>query len=133
MHRHIMILASLVSLALVGCGRRADLPGDAGAGHGRYSAGGIYAPESQWRHLVAAQGAGDPGRASNGDDQAIIVVIDSATGEYRACGDLSGFCISHSPWKAAMAPSQQAPVAMTAHPPYDGSTVVAAPPAKPAK
>ena len=32
------------------------------------------------------------------DDEHIIVVLDSHTGEVRQCGDHSGFCVSMNPW-----------------------------------
>jgi hypothetical protein len=51
-------------------------------------------------------------RPSPGDDQAIIVVVDSATGEIRSCGDLSGYCIGQNPWKKPLASGQGAPVAL---------------------
>jgi len=49
------------------------------------------------------------------DDQAIIVVEDSDTGEVRACGDLTGYCISMNPWKGELAGAQLVPIRLTEH------------------
>jgi hypothetical protein len=88
--------------------------GDMGR-HGRYVGVGIYGPGRQWTRLVAAQQPGNKAAARPVDDQAIIVVSDTDTGELRACGDLTGYCIGMNPWKQPLAPSQVAPVALTAH------------------
>jgi hypothetical protein len=55
------------------------------------------------------------------DDQVIIVVEDTETGEVRACGDLTGYCIGMNPWKKMLGSSQMVPINLTEHmaPPND--------------
>ena len=106
----------LASLTLSGCSPKV-VEGRAGAppAHGRYTGVGIYVPSKQWTKMMAAQQAPDPQLARPIDDQVIIVVEDSATGEVRACGDLTGYCIGVNPWKTALASGQIAPVKLTEH------------------
>ncbi|HEX4098495.1 MAG TPA: hypothetical protein VHX64_17340 [Caulobacteraceae bacterium] len=106
----------LAAMALAGCGRSGDLLGaDHGHTHGRYAGIGIYTPGQPWARMVAAQQAKDSPSARTIDDQAIIVTVDSVTGEVRGCGDLSGYCVGMNPWKTPLAASQQAPIALTGH------------------
>jgi hypothetical protein len=87
--------------------------------HGRYVGVGLYNPTKQWTHMVHGQAPRDDTLAKPIDDQVIIVVADSATGELRACGDLTGYCIGMNPWEHALGASQIAPIQLTAHaPPY---------------
>ena len=85
------------------------------AQHGRYLGVGLYSPGKQWTHLVANQKPGSDAVARSIDDQVIFVVADSQTGELRACGDLTGYCIGMSPWKKALTTSQIAPINLTQH------------------
>ena len=84
-------------------------------GHGRYEGVGIYGPGVAWTRMVAAQQTKETPAAQVIDDQAIIVVVDSATGEMRACGDLSGYCIGMNPWKTPLVSSQIPPIKLTEH------------------
>ena len=106
----------LASLTLSACGPKV-VEGGAGApsAHGRYNGVGIYGPGKQWTKMMAAQQAADPQLARPIDDQVIIVLEDSLTGEVRACGDLTGYCIGMNPWKTALTSGQISPVRMTAH------------------
>jgi hypothetical protein len=101
------------ALALTGCIRAVD-KSDEEAGHGRYAGVGIYTPTAAWSRLDV-RAPPDPAAARLADDQAIIVSVDSRTGEIRSCGDLSGYCVGMNPWRAGLATSQAAPVAMTEH------------------
>jgi hypothetical protein len=65
--------------------------------------------------MVAAQQLADDARAHPIDDQIVIVVADSQTGELRACGDLTGYCIGMNPWAKPLAASQIAPIVLTEH------------------
>ena len=107
----------LGALALAGCKpRAAELFGaPADHGHGRYAGIGIYSPSQPWTRMVAAKQAKETPAAKTVDDQAIIVVVDSRTGEVRSCGDLTGFCIGMNPWKTPLAAGQIAPVQLTQH------------------
>jgi len=53
----------------------------------------------------------DAQQARISDDEHVIVVIDSQTGEVRQCGDHSGYCVAMAPWKRA----DTLPMKLTAH------------------
>jgi hypothetical protein len=108
-----LLAAALVVASLAGCRGGAAWP-SSGEGRGRYVGVGIYTPTSQWRQLVGAQQSSSPA-AQRGDDQVILVTADSTTGELRACGDLSGYCVGFNPWKAPLGALQTAPVSVAAH------------------
>lgn len=93
-----------------------DDPGFLGLGskHGRYAAIGIYQPGDGWTKMLADQQAPGPDAARQLLDQAVIVVTDSQTGEVRACGDMSGYCVGMNPWKAALTGAQVAPIRLKA-------------------
>jgi hypothetical protein len=57
----------------------------------------------------------DPGTSKLGDDEQVIVVVDSNTGELRECGNLTGYCVGMQPWAKALATSQNAPIAVVKH------------------
>jgi hypothetical protein len=110
-----LIGAALVLMAA--CKESATSPwalGDFGR-HGRYVGVGIYGPGRQWARMVAAQQASGEAPARPIDDQAIIVMSDTDTGELRACGDLTGYCIGMNPWKQPLTPAQIAPIELTSH------------------
>ncbi len=81
---------------------------------GRYLGVGIYTPGQAWGQLVQAQQAPQAGDARLRDDQAIIVVMDSRTGEVRSCGDLTGYCIGMNPWGSPLVESRRTPVTIGA-------------------
>ena len=111
------IAASCVAAAvgMSGCKPMSAAPVAGDSQHGRYAGVGIYGPEKQWTRMVAAQQAKDTPAARPIDDQVIIVVEDSATGEVRACGDLTGYCIGMNPWKTQLTAGQIAPINLTEH------------------
>jgi hypothetical protein len=90
-------------------------PFDAGDQHGRYIGVGIYTPSQEWTRLITSGGQASSVSARLTDDQAIIVTSDSRTGELRACGDLSGYCVGFNPWKQPLPGLQEAPVPLTNH------------------
>jgi hypothetical protein len=106
------ILFAVISVA--GC-KRADWTPISDASHGRYLGVGIYGPGKQWTRLVANQTAKSDAVARPIDDQVLIVVADSQTGELRACGDLTGYCIGMNPWKQSLLGSQMTPINLTSH------------------
>ena len=83
--------------------------------HGRYVGVGIYGPDKQWQRLVLASRVTDEALAKQIDDQVIIVVADSTTGELRACGDLTGYCIGMNPWTKPLLGAQISPIRLTSH------------------
>jgi len=51
--------------------------------------------------MTVSVGSADPAAATIADDEHVIVVIDSHTGEVRQCGDHSGYCVAMNPWNGA--------------------------------
>ena len=103
----LVILAVLAGVALTGCQRKADAPSSSPFGstaRGRYLGVAVYAPGRMWEQIVRA--AAPAGAAATlKDDEQVVVVVDSATGELRQCGNLSGFCIAMNPWSNPAAPA----------------------------
>jgi len=97
------LIAMLLTL-LSGCGQRTGPAVLDGAPHGRYAGIGIFSPGKLWAQIVPAdrEAKQDPALAKLADDEAIIVVVDSRTGEVRECGNLSGYCASVQPWTRAV-------------------------------
>ena len=94
MNRCVAATLLIAGLALSSCNLpAASADGDQANHHGRYAGVGLYGPSKQWTRLIANQQTKDPQAARPIDDQVIIVVQDSATGEVRACGDLTGYSI----------------------------------------
>lgn len=85
-------------------------PGGSATDHGRYVGVGIYAPGPGWARMVAPKPPTDPAAAHIADDEHVVVVVDSRTGEIRQCGDLSGYCVGMNPWSKALGASQTMPV-----------------------
>ena len=85
----IVCLGVTAALWLTACNKPAVSEG--AARHGRYVGIGIYTPGTPRTKMVAAGAPQDTPAARAIDDQAIIVVTDSDTGEIRACGDLTGY------------------------------------------
>ncbi len=116
MKTYVIWLAAAAALGLAGCRLRADEASNA-AHHGRYVGVGIYQPQQGWTDLAGAQPTGDGPDALTVDDEAVIVVTDSDTGEVGTCGDLSGYCIGMNPWSRPLPASQAAPVDLLEHAP----------------
>ena len=113
MKSHFLIVA-LLALGLTSCGKPAgDTQGP--HGHGRYAGVGLYFPGALWSKMVAGAPATDPSKARTTDDDEVIVVVDSETGEIRQCGNLSGYCVGMNPWTKALLASQTLPVQLTEH------------------
>lgn len=116
-HRQVKLryicFAVIASSCLGACNKPAISEGD--AHHGRYVGIGIYTPGTAWTKMVAVGAPQSTPAARPIDDQAIIVVTDSDTGEIRACGDLTGYCIGMNPWNKALVPSRTAPIGLTEH------------------
>jgi hypothetical protein len=100
--------------ALAGC-NNADEPQTA-THHGRYLGIGVYSAGRMWSRMVAANRTpADRTAATTADDEQVIVVVDSHTGEVRQCGNLTGYCIGLNPWGGALGPAQAAPIRVNAH------------------
>ena len=105
-----------------------DDPGFLGLGskHGRYAAVGIYQPGDAWAKMMVDQQTSTADAARQLLDEAIIVVADSQTGEVRACGDMSGYCVGMNPWKKALTGAQIGPIRLKTPVPAPISDTVAA-------
>ncbi|WCT75167.1 hypothetical protein PQ455_08105 [Sphingomonas naphthae] len=94
MRRYAAIIVILAP-ALAGCDRPQGMAPD--PTRGRYAGVGIYAADKLWSHVEGSKPA-DPAIASPADDEYIIVVSDTQTGEIRQCGNHSGRCVSLKAW-----------------------------------
>ena len=87
-----------VSCLLSGCGQQSAVSGSASKSQGRYAGIGTYDAGRLWGQMVGTEAPSDTAAAKVEDDEHIIVVIDSHTGEVRQCGDYSGVCVAMNPW-----------------------------------
>ena len=94
----------LLTACLAGCGGRAD-SGPGPRHGGRYVGIGIYSPGAMWQRLAGTPASRDESAATLRDDEQVIVVVDSQTGEIRQCGNLSGHCIRMNPWSGQQVPA----------------------------
>ena len=91
----------MVGCMLSGCGGPASGPGQPPKASGRYAGIGTYDAGRLWGEMAGATASTDAAAANLRDDEHVIVVIDSHTGEVRQCGDHSGFCVAMNPWSAS--------------------------------
>lgn len=102
-----IVLGALACLILAGCQkaevRAANVFGS--SARGRYLGVAVYTPGRMWEQIARAGAPSDAAAATLRDDEQVIVVVDSATGELRQCGNLSGFCIAMNPWSKSVAPT----------------------------
>jgi len=99
-------------LVLTGC---SDRPISSQANKfGRFTGIGVFEAGRLWPQVAAVSGRAAFRVASPADDEHIIVVVDTTTGEVRQCGDLSGRCISMNPWRPLGA-GTTAPVTVGKH------------------
>jgi hypothetical protein len=108
------LLAGMTTFALVltGCN---DRPESSRVNkHGRFTGIAVFEAGRLWPQVAAAGGPTARGIASPADDEHIIVVVDTTTGEVRQCGDLSGRCIGMNPW-GSLGAGATAPVKVGKH------------------
>jgi len=110
-----VLMMLLVTAVLGSCTKSVDANTSATRAQGRYLGIGIYDAGELWSKLAAVKPAKTETEARMADDNAIIVVVDSKTGEVRQCGNLSGACIAMHPWGQPAAAGFSAPVALTGH------------------
>ena len=110
-------LVGALVVTLCGCQKKTEEApvGLFGKPSGRYVGVGHYMPGRLWKQLVHDDASKDPAASRLDDDEEIIAVLDSKTGEVRQCGNLSGYCISMNPWANPLAASQHAPIPLTKH------------------
>lgn len=100
-----LIVAVLPIMLLTGCKlAQAGAAMDADTSRGRYSGIGTFDAGELWRRMkdVPESQAEDAARIS--DDEHVIVVVDTRTGEVRQCGDHSGYCVAMNPWNGKTEP-----------------------------
>lgn len=108
--RMVVISAGLL---ISGCGPHlANAPH---RGEGRYQGIAIGPAGDAWRKLADAPKPLSAKIANLADDDYLIVVTDTTSGEVRECGDRSGFCVQLRPWDK---PAPLAPLAVTEHTPH---------------
>jgi hypothetical protein len=112
--RFILVSLGLAALALGGCSKADDTVAG-GARPGRYAGLGHYEPGRLWTELKRKAEPADPAAAKLADDDEVLVVVDTRTGEVRQCGDLSGYCVSLNPWANSPEMTQGAPAALGKH------------------
>jgi hypothetical protein len=127
-------VAALSALVLAGC--KGPVSTSSTGHHGRYVGIGIYAAGTAWSKMAVSDQPADPAAAKTADDDQVIVVVDSDTGEIRQCGDLTGYCVGMNPWTKSLTASQSAPVKLNGHStesgwPADSSAASASPAPKP--
>jgi hypothetical protein len=83
--------------------------------HGRYVCIGVYSAGTLWSKMVIAAQPKASSAATIADDEHVIVVVDSQSGEVRECGDYTGVCVSLNPWTKAITSPQSTPVTLTKH------------------
>lgn len=98
-------LALVAAILLAGCGDRLGGGGQARHHGGRYIGIGLYPASALWQHLAGVARPANAQAATLEDDDQVIVVVDSQTGEIRQCGNLSGHCIAMNPWSGRPAPA----------------------------
>lgn len=107
--------AALIAAAILSACNNGPQPGPGGHRGGRYLGIGTYPAGRMWSRMVAADPAPNADAAAIADDEQIIVVVDSNTGEVRQCGNLTGHCIGMNPWTATLGRGQAAPVPVRQH------------------
>lgn len=119
--RSTLLVLGLAALVLAGCQRKEEAAAaptglfGLGGAKARYLGVGMYMPGELWNQLAGTDAPTDPAAAVLDDDHLIIVVLDSATGELRQCGNLSGHCIGMNPWANPLDPAQTAPARLLKH------------------
>jgi hypothetical protein len=108
--RPAILVASACSLLLLGCQKQAPVMGDANSpkSPGRFAGIGVFDAGRLWQQMATPSAPGqpkDPAAATLQDDEHVIVVVDSHTGEVRQCGDHSGYCVAMNPWSGTAVPS----------------------------
>ena len=107
------IALGVISL-LTACDQGPQSAGGGRKDQGRYSGIGIYGAGRLWAQTKVDPTAAASDKAQLGDDEHVIVVVDTHSGEVRQCGDHSGFCVTMNPWSRGI-PSSSVPVSLGKH------------------
>ena len=87
-----------IGCLLSGCDQQGAVSGAGPKSQGRYAGIGTYDAGRLWGQMAGIEAPSDDAAAKLEDDEHIIVVVDSHTGEVRQCGDYSGVCVAMNPW-----------------------------------
>lgn len=87
-----------IGCLLSGCDQQGAVSGAEPKSQGRYAGIGTYDAGRLWGQMAGIEAPSDAAAAKLEDDEHIIVVVDSHTGEVRQCGDYSGVCVVMNPW-----------------------------------
>ena len=99
-------LGALVAcMVLCGCDRSPQAAGP--KSQSRFAGIGVFDAGKLWAAMASPAVPKDAATAGIADDEHIIVVLDSHTGEVRQCGDHSGYCVAMNPWTS---PNAKMPV-----------------------
>lgn len=112
--RALTMAITAASLLLASCGDQAAAPGAGPRSPGRYAGIGTFDAGRLWAEMADAKEPSDAAAATVADDEHVIVVVDSHTGEIRQCGDHSGVCVTMNPWSTGSSPVG-APVKLKQH------------------
>ena len=104
----------LSAFLLLGCNQREAASSAGPKSPGRYAGIGTFDAGRLWQEMRGASPTQDAAAAKLADDEHVIVVLDSHTGEVRQCGDHSGYCVSMNPWTAS-GPGSAVPVKLNKH------------------
>jgi hypothetical protein len=104
----------MLGCILAGCDRHDAVSGSGPKSPGRYAGIGIVEAGRLWSQAAGVPASKNPAAAKLEDDEHVIIVIDSHTGEVRQCGDHSGYCVAMNPWTGT-APRASTPVKLTKH------------------
>lgn len=103
----------LITCVLAGCDQH-DASSGGPKSPGRYAGIGTFDAGRLWQEMRGAPQSQDKSAANLADDEHVIVVLDSHTGEIRECGDHTGFCVAMNAW-AAGAKTAASPVLLNRH------------------
>ncbi len=108
------MLAGLVAMGLLlsGCNKPSDVNSAGPKSQGRFAGIGVFDAGRLWAEMSVSSSTTDPATAKIADDEHVIVVLDSHTGEVRQCGDYSGYCVAMNPWSGSLT---RLPVKLTKH------------------
>lgn len=99
--RALSMLALALTTALSACGQPIGVSSPGDKNPGRYTGIGVVSAGRMWSQRAITTPVSDPAAATLADDEHIIVVVDTHTGEVRQCGDQSGICVTMNPWSGA--------------------------------
>lgn len=109
-----VVVGSILCALLTGCHQAPQAASNNVLHPGRYSGIGVFDAGRLWAEMSGPGSKADAATARLADDEHIIVVLDSHTGEVRQCGDHSGYCVAMNPWTRT-GPQTTLPVKLAKH------------------